>query len=287
MCHLPVAGKFLQHFKRRYIPQTCYDPGPLEPVNKVLDSIGCLSHVFGSDGPDALLLQSLDKPLRYSVAFRFTEIRQRRLHAKPAQFILELPTHVLGTMVVFYVPYYGPSEYSPETVASWISRYTREGFEGSKPRRRSDKGESRTIPKDVRQRVIQLREEKRDAPVTVFYDLLVQQEVLKPEEVSYSSLYRFLRTLGLAGPKQRKEPERKRFAYEKVNAVWQADISSGPYIKMGKRKVPTFLFAFLDDASRLVPYALYTSDQGFDSLKAVLKEVLSRRGIPQMIYTCD
>ncbi|MBE3518914.1 MAG: DDE-type integrase/transposase/recombinase [Firmicutes bacterium] len=90
--------------------------------------------------------------------------------------------------------------------------------------------------------------------------------------------------MALAGPKQRKEPGRKRFAYEKVNAMWQADISSGPYIKMGKRKVPTFLFAFLDDASRLVPYALYTPNQGFDSLKTVFKEALSRRGIPQMIY---
>jgi hypothetical protein len=67
--------------------------------------------------------------------------------------------------------------------------------------------------------------------------------------------------------------------------MWQADISSGHYIKMGKRKVPMFLFAFLDDASRLVSYALYTLDQGFDSLKTVFKEALFRRGIPQMIYT--
>lgn len=91
------------------------------------------------------------------------------------------------------VPCYGPTEYSPKTIASWISRYTREGFEGLKPRWRSDKGESRAIAKDVRERVIQLREEKRDAPVTVFYELLVEQGVLKPEDVSYSSLYRFLK----------------------------------------------------------------------------------------------
>ncbi len=37
------------------------------------------------------------------------------------------------------VPYYGPTEYSPKTIAPWISRYMREGFEGLKPRRRSDK----------------------------------------------------------------------------------------------------------------------------------------------------
>ena len=83
------------------------------------------------------------------------------------------------------VPYYGPTEYSPKTIASWISRYMREGFEGLKPRRRSDKGESRKIPRDVRERVIQLREEKRDAPVAVFYELLVEQGVLKPQDVSY------------------------------------------------------------------------------------------------------
>ncbi|HHY35803.1 MAG TPA: helix-turn-helix domain-containing protein [Firmicutes bacterium] len=55
------------------------------------------------------------------------------------------------------MPYYGATEYSPKSIASWISRYTREGFEGLKPRRRSDKGESGKIPRDVRERIIQLR----------------------------------------------------------------------------------------------------------------------------------
>ncbi|HHY35804.1 MAG TPA: hypothetical protein GX510_09305 [Firmicutes bacterium] len=70
----------------------------------------------------------------------------------------------------------------------------------------------------------------------VFYELLVEQGILKAEEVSYSSLYRFLKTLGLAGPKQRKEPERKRLAYEKVNAMWQADISSWSLHQDGQKK---------------------------------------------------
>lgn len=51
---------------------------------------------------------------------------------------------------VHQVPYWGPKEYCPKTVEEWIRLYKREGFDGLKPKKRSDKGTSRIIPLNYR-----------------------------------------------------------------------------------------------------------------------------------------
>ena len=186
---------------------------------------------------------------------------------------------------VYQVPYYGSMEYSPKTIRSWLGVYLKHGLDGLKPRRRSDKGKPRVIPVEARQKILELREGNTHVPVTVFHQQLVQKGVIKPQEVSYCSIYRFLKREDLVGKRLRKEPERKRFALEKVNGLWQADLSYGPYLKLGRKKAITYLFAFIDDASRLVPFAGFCLDQSFDSLKTVFKEALCRRGIPEKVYT--
>jgi transposase InsO family protein len=186
---------------------------------------------------------------------------------------------------VYQVPYYGSTEYSPKTIQAWLGAYQRDGLDALKPRSRSDKGKPRVIPLEARQRIVELREGNTNVPATVFYQQLVEKGVLKPQDVSYCSVYRFLKRLDLVGKRLRKEPERKRFEVDTVNELWQTDFSSGPYLKVGKKKVPTSLFAFLDDASRLIPFAGFTLDESFDSLKVVFKEALCRRGVPQKVYT--
>ena len=42
-----------------------------------------------------------------------------------------------------------------------------------------------------------------------------------------------------------------------ANALWMADVMDGPILRVGDRTVHTFLFALLDDCSRLVPHAQY------------------------------
>ncbi|WP_144460673.1 DDE-type integrase/transposase/recombinase, partial [Siminovitchia fortis] len=80
------------------------------------------------------------------------------------------------------------------------------------------------------------------------------------------------------------EKERKRFAYDKVNVLWQADLSHGPYIPIDGKMKKTFLIAYIDDCSRLVPYAQFFISEKFDGLREVTKEALIRRGKPTIIY---
>jgi transposase InsO family protein len=182
------------------------------------------------------------------------------------------------------VPYYGLCDYSPQTIAGWLRDYRREGFEGLKPKRRSDRGRPRVLSPELQEQLLALRQEERSSPASVFYDQLVAKGVILPDAVSYATIYRFLKSRGLLGRDTRREPERKRFAYETVNTLWQGDVAAGPYLRVGNKKVATFLFAFIDDCSRLVPFAQFSTSEKFEPLKVVLKEAILRRGIPKMIY---
>ena len=59
---------------------------------------------------------------------------------------------------------------------------------------------------------------------------------------------------------------------------------SGPYLYFEGKKKATYLFAFIDDCSRLIPFARFDTSQNFNTMKSVFIEALLRRGIPQIVY---
>jgi putative transposase len=182
------------------------------------------------------------------------------------------------------VPHYGTKEFAPKTIEFWVRAYRRFGFDGLKPKGRSDKGSVRNIPEQLKEKILALRREHRELSVTLFYEKLVKEVLFLPQDISYSTLYRFLKKEGMVGKVETKSPDRKRFSYEEVNILWQGDMAVGPYLVVSGKKVRTSLFAFIDDCSRLVPYAEFMLSEKFDSLKHVFKEALTRRGIPKMLY---
>lgn len=185
---------------------------------------------------------------------------------------------------IHQVPYYGPKEFAPKTIEGWLRTYRREGFDGLKPKRRSDRGKTRRITPLLKEKLLKLRKEKMSLSVSLFYDQLILKGEILPSDISYSTLYRLLKREDLLGNEPLKEPERKRFAYDRVNILWQGDVSAGPYLKMNGRKIRTFLFAFIDDCSRLVPYAMFSTSEKFSTLQKVLSEAILRRGIPKLLY---
>lgn len=182
------------------------------------------------------------------------------------------------------VPYYGARQFTAKTIASWVLIYRREGFHGLKPKGRSDRGRSRTITMEQQDHILALKQQHLHMPATVFYDWLIEQGEIQPADVSYTTIYRLLKKHGLHGKQQVPSPERKRFAHEMVNRLWHTDMSYGPILVNGKQKTKTFLFAFIDDCSRLVPFAQFFPSEKFDGVRTVLKQAMIRRGIPHMIY---
>ncbi len=185
---------------------------------------------------------------------------------------------------VYQVPYYGRKEYTPKAIERWLRCYRKEGFDGLKPAGRSDRGSSRVVPDIQEELILEHRKNYYEMPVSVFYDRLIKEGIVVSSQISRSTVYRILKKHGLSGREIKKDPGRKRFSYDRVNILWQGDTAVGPYLTLDKKKVRTYLFAFIDDCSRLVPYAQFLHEENTDSLKFVFKEALIRRGIPRIVY---
>src|SRR6202051_3560116 len=116
---------------------------------------------------------------------------------------------------------------------------------------------------------------------------LNESGVLQPGTFSLSSVYRLLVREGLDRPRLIAEGSgpTKAFETELANALWMADVMDGPTLRVGGRVVHTFLFALLDDCSRLVPHGQYYDNEKLGPLLDCLKEAFKRRGLPEKLYT--
>jgi putative transposase len=104
--------------------------------------------------------------------------------------------------------------------------------------------------------------------------------------ISAASLYRFLKEHGLT-ERELLNPTtvRRKFEAEYANQIWQSDMLYGPYVQRpegGKRQC--FLYAIIDDASRLIPHAQFYLSEGLDSLLDCLRQAVKARGIPIRLY---
>ncbi len=185
---------------------------------------------------------------------------------------------------IYDVPHYGKREYSPKTFSTWLMKYRKSGFDGLKPKKRSDKNCSRKIDGSLKQTLLAKREELPKASIKLVYDELIKSGAFTPSQISYSTIYRFYKKHNLLTKRVRQEGYRKRFAHEKVNALWQGDTMMGPYLKLKNSKVKTFLFAFIDDCSRIITHAEFFTTEKFSSVKNVVSKAILKRGLPKLIY---
>jgi transposase InsO family protein len=200
--------------------------------------------------------------------------------ADPKAYLEEMASRVWD------VPHYGKKEYNFRTIQRWLLEYRKHNIDGLKPQPRSDRGSSRVIADDLGEQIVNRRTENPHLSVMLFYDLLAKEGVLLRSKVSYHSLYRFLRNKGLAKPilDDVTPKDRKKFAFDEVNRMWQGDMMVGPKVLVGGKKRQSFLFAFLDDCSRMFTHACFVLDQSLDAMKRVYIEAVLRRGIPGIVY---
>jgi hypothetical protein len=112
----------------------------------------------------------------------------------------------------------------------------------------------------------------------------VTDEVKLPE----STVHRVLARRGLM-KKQPDDPtskDRRRFEHECAGDLWMSDVMYGPKIRDARHQRQTHLIAFIDDPTRVVPYAAFTFSAGAVTYLSVLEQAVRRRGDARRSRAC-
>jgi transposase InsO family protein len=210
------------------------------------------------------------------------------VHDPPPQGLREQALRDLAART-YRIPGSPRTHVSVTTLRRYLKAYQTGGFDALRPPPRADRGAPRAFPQEVLDRAIQLREEQpaRTAPTLV--ELLSRDpavHLVRP--LNAHTLSTHLRRRG----KTRRLLARsatafRRFERDHPNDLWQGDALVGPWLPdpaaAGKKR-RAHLFCFLDDHSRLVPYAEFFFEEALPRLERVLKVAILRRGLPKAIY---
>jgi putative transposase len=185
------------------------------------------------------------------------------------------------------IPYSRRTRISVSTLALWVRRYERGGrkLKALYPQGRADIGQSRVLDEEVAQGLINVKKEYPKATVAGLIQALRERKLIDPwARVCPTTVYRFLKGQGLLAAVPQAIKDRRRFEAEWPNDLWQSDMMFGPTAKVEGRQRKTFLFAFLDDMSRLVPHAQFYLSEGLTSYLDCLRQALLKRGLPRRLY---
>ena len=178
---------------------------------------------------------------------------------------------------------------SVTTLRRYLKLYREGGFDALCPKPRADKGKPRAFPPDLVEKAIALREEQPSRTTRTLVDILQRDPSLDLDEpINVHTLTTHLRQRGKTRRLLRQKVEtHRRFERPRVNDLWQGDAMFGPWLpdpdRPGKKR-RTHLFCFIDDHSRLVPFAQFFFDEAMPRMERVLKVGILRRGLPGAIY---
>jgi transposase InsO family protein len=176
-----------------------------------------------------------------------------------------------------------------ETLRGWLKAYRTGGFDALIPKTRSDAGTARALAPEIADLLLTIKEERPNLTVPLVISEARRTGKL-PEEVkiAHSTLSRLFSRHGFG----RKDcasradgKDRRRFAFECAGELWMSDVMHGPAVLVeGRKKRKAYLIAFIDDATRVVPYAAFALSENTAAYLSVLEQAIIRRGIPKRLY---
>jgi putative transposase len=172
-------------------------------------------------------------------------------------------------------PFGGQQSFSRHTLDRWIRRYRAGGFDALVP---STRQPGSRIDTSVLELAVALKRENPARTAAQVARILRASGGWSPSE---STLLRLFHRRDLAGPAAGQGGEVfGRFEASAPNERWVGDALHGP--KVGGRK--TYLFAFLDDHSRLVVGHRFGFAEDTVRLAAAMEPALASRGVPGSCY---
>ena len=174
------------------------------------------------------------------------------------------------------------------TLRDWLRDYRGGGFDALKPKRRIDAGHPRTLDPALVERLLQLKEAEPDRSIRRIIEIVRHEGVLAPAQpIPISTVHRLFKQQGLMSRSGEDAPgeDRRRFAYARAGQLWMSDVMHGPSVPgKDRRKRKTYLIAFLDDATRVIPHAAFAFAENTRAFLPVFKQALIRRGLPARLF---
>ena len=177
---------------------------------------------------------------------------------------------------------------APETLRDWLKRYRKGGFDALLPKIRSDRGQPRGLPAAVADQLLNLKEANPQLSVR----LLIEQarasgQIDDQQRLAPATVHRLLARHGLlsANAEPAHDQDRRRFAFERAGQLWMSDVMHGPSVSgVNNRQHKTYLIAFIDDATRVIPFATFAFAENTQTFLPAFKQALLRRGLCERLY---
>ena len=174
------------------------------------------------------------------------------------------------------------------TLRDWLRDYRGGGFDALKPKRRIDAGHPRALDPALVERLLQVKEAEPDRSIRRIIETVRKEGVLaRAQHLPQSTVYRLFKQHGLMSRIGEAAPgeDRRRFAYARAGQLWMSDVMYGPAVPDDtRRKRKTYLIAFLDDATRVIPHAAFAFAENTRAFLPVFKQALLRCGLPARLF---
>jgi transposase InsO family protein len=175
-----------------------------------------------------------------------------------------------------------------ETLRDWLKRYRKGGFEALLPKPRADRGQPRRLADATAEALIALKEQHPRLSVRLIIERARASGAIPADRpVPASTVHRLFTREGLMARKTDAPAgtDRRRFAFQHAGELWMSDVMHGISAGDGQgRRRKTYLIAFIDDATRVIPYAAFAFAENTTTFLPVFRQALIRRGLPERLY---
>lgn len=194
--------------------------------------------------------------------------------------------------VLYDLPHSDRQRVSVSTLRRWERQYRAGGFDALKPQPRADRGQPRAVSPETLDRAEALKREQPFRSARSIATILAKDNTQPIPEARLAprTLRRQLARRGATTAQllteQRPKPYR-RFERAAFGDLWQGDAMHGPYLPdpaQPDQSRQVFLFAFLDDHTRLVPHAQFYWNEQLPRLEDCFKRAILRYGLPLAVY---
>lgn len=175
-----------------------------------------------------------------------------------------------------------------ETLRVWLRRFRKKGLAGLEDKERPRRG-TQALTVEQSELCCALKREVPERSLDRILKIVEEMTLIEPGVLTRSTLHRVLQRAEISGrpPSPSSDTDLDRFEADFPNELWQSDMLSGPWLpdpeRPGKMR-RAYLYAFIDDHSRLLLHGRFSFKGDLPALELVFRRCLQRWGQCRRCY---